>query len=989
MEYPDIMKLFLTTLMVCISTISYALPVTDEALNTAPLSLAIESSLLELEASNQATLPQEKPPQKIDNTTIPEEALIQKSFSEQNITGYACNISHTPSESTKWSILLYNFDNTDDSGTVVFSTNKNRKIQSVACTPDGEKVVFSFQESTQGDSEIYSLNTATKDVVKLTDNATDDVDVSMSKDGLVMAWQKRLTDDRQAITIRTYDKNSTSFTEKSLASAYPFVQPSLSANGDWLALVQMRTNNFLALRYDIMNSTFQTIHSIPRRKRLYHPSLSADGNIYGWVENKNQSRYVVKNILKNTETRLITGIEGIEHPFISQDGKRVIYSVGEQTLIKNIDSGVTEEVATANRFLGSYWLGDFKITGIEEIGSWGNNVYSKTEKVIVRENYAYIVEATTVTSVKKLFILDISDPSTIKTLGTLELPGLTPGYKFSVSNTMAYAFDHNIFVTIDISDPTKPLILKSHKNVSSYGNNYRWSYGLVFPEGDGLSYGWENTKFLMKLSDNGDLDFSHEIDLGMIIYSVDVSGSYAYAVGSGAFQIIDISDPTNMKVIKNHPTSSFVGKQIKISNGYAYTISEDNEILVFDVKDPLNPNIVRNNGFTKLTGLQDASINIFNNYVFLQNEEGMYILDISNPLSINLIGQYQASSLGEISIKGNFIYAADKKQGLLVLDYSDLENISLVSSFHISLIHYLYSNVTESGTTGVTTIGKYAYVTDDYHGLVILDISNPADPELVGLYEYLESHNIVAHENYIYVASRSGLQVIDISNPSSPIQSGSYLISAKTGMSTNSKIKFYDGYIYAHGLKIFNVNTKVVVPYTARFSNYPYHDFVVSADKVYLSHSAFNADDMGKFYIYEKDCCEHLWATFRVEKTGGSLNSMSIDPSNNLYTLDTANSFYSEYVNRLLVTNVSDPANPLVIAEFDSIDSTSNSMTIEGDFAYITDQYGLLVLDISNPAAPSVATSIDLDGEALSTTIHRQYIYMADGKKGLRVLKAH
>lgn len=291
------------------------------------------------------------------------------------LSGHACNISQTPSETNKWSIHLYDFGNSQDTGRVVFSTNKNRKIQSVACTSDGKEMIFSFQETTQGDFEIYTLDLETNDLNKLTDNDTDDVDVSISQDGRVVAWQKRLADDRQAITIRTYDGSGDSFTEKSLASANPFVQPSLSGNGKWLALVQMRKSNFLALRYDIENNTYKTIHSIPRRKRLYHPSVSSDGNIFGWVENKKQTRYLVKNISENTTDKLIIGSPGIEHPYISEDGEWVTYSVGQQALLKNIETGATEEIALSDRFLGSYWMGGPKLTGSWQMAGEGPVIF--------------------------------------------------------------------------------------------------------------------------------------------------------------------------------------------------------------------------------------------------------------------------------------------------------------------------------------------------------------------------------------------------------------------------------------------------------------------------------------------------------------------------------------------------------------------------------------------------------------------------------------
>ncbi|WP_022951772.1 TolB family protein [Leucothrix mucor] len=357
------MKLPLLVSLLVLASTSHAAVFTEDSLDSAQFSLAKKPVSVELDISEKDSMVAEA-----TEKVAAKGMLAQKTFADSSIKGYACNISHTPSEANKWSIILYNFSDPSDDGEVVFSTNKNRKIQSVACLPNGEKLIFSYQESVRGDTEIYSLDLTTNEVLRLTDNDTDDSDVTISQDGKVLAWQNRLADGRQAITVRTYNDNGSEFTEKSLASANPFVQPSLSANGRWLALVQLRTNTFLALRYDLMNSAFKTIYSIPRRKRLFNPSISDDGNIYSWVENKALSRYVVKNISENTVTRLITGVEGIEHPFLSQSGESVIYSIGGQTLIKNIRTGITEEVAFAERYVGSYWMGEPEPPKLS--GSW-------------------------------------------------------------------------------------------------------------------------------------------------------------------------------------------------------------------------------------------------------------------------------------------------------------------------------------------------------------------------------------------------------------------------------------------------------------------------------------------------------------------------------------------------------------------------------------------------------------------------------------------
>lgn len=279
--------------------------------------------------------------------------------------GFACNIVHNPEATLRWSIQMYHLDTAPTQPYTIFGVTKNRKIQSVACTPDGSLALFSVRETQTGDYEVYAILPFTLEIVQLTDNETDDVDVTISADGLTMAWQERLTDGRQAIVIRTYNENWNGFTQRSLASANPFVQPALSANGDWLALVQLRKSNFLALLYNLDSKNFTTIKSIVRRKKLFTPSVSNDGTIYGWLENNSQGRYVVKNLNTGESVRALFNPEGIAHPVISPNGQWIVYSLNNENsrriFMTHLETGINrvigKELASPSRYLGTNWQG--------------------------------------------------------------------------------------------------------------------------------------------------------------------------------------------------------------------------------------------------------------------------------------------------------------------------------------------------------------------------------------------------------------------------------------------------------------------------------------------------------------------------------------------------------------------------------------------------------------------------------------------------------
>lgn len=283
------------------------------------------------------------------------------------IVSFACNVINDPNSSTRrWGINQYNLRNLADAVALpVYSMSKNRKIQSVACDPSGGNILFSMKDSLGGDFEIYELDVITSNITQLTDNDTDDVDVTRSQDRQTIAWQMRLADNRQAIALRRMDEATGQYTVKTMASASPFVQPSLSPNGQWLTFVQLRDNFFTVMRYDIANNKYKEVKSIARRKKLYHPSISDDGNKVGWSERLSQIRYRVKNLTENTTVDAVTNVNGVEHAVLSGDGKSVFYSVNSndsaETYLTTLDTqdtvAIGEALTSPARYLSSSWVG--------------------------------------------------------------------------------------------------------------------------------------------------------------------------------------------------------------------------------------------------------------------------------------------------------------------------------------------------------------------------------------------------------------------------------------------------------------------------------------------------------------------------------------------------------------------------------------------------------------------------------------------------------
>ena len=167
-----------------------------------------------------------------------------------------------------------------------------------------------------------------------------------------------------------------------------------------------------------------------------------------------------------------------------------------------------------------------------------------------------------------------------------------------------------------------------------------------------------------------------------------------------------------------------------------------------------------------LVGSFNSSANAYdvfvkNNYVYVANKsEGLKIFDVSDPSNPFETGRFNTTEGFALAVfvSGNYAYLANGVGGLLILDVSNPYHPDTLVRFN-----------TSGQSKDVFVSGDYAYVADDNNGLQIIDISDPAHPGSVASYRTNGSANgIYVSGNYAYIANWTGLQIVDISDPHHP-----------------------------------------------------------------------------------------------------------------------------------------------------------------------------------------------------------------------------
>ncbi len=380
------------------------------------------------------------------------------------------------------------------------------------------------------------------------------------------------------------------------------------------------------------------------------------------------------------------------------------------------------------------------------------------------------------------------------------------------------------------------------------------------------------------------------------------------------------------------------------------------------------------------------TISVSGNYAFLGDGPKIDILDISNPSSPMLVGQYVVPAglfVADVYATGGRIYVATGKMVvgyatlLIVVDVTDPSNPVEMGS------HSMFGNA-----HGVFVSGRYAYIASrsplpggggipGSSGLRIVDISNPSSPIEVGFWPSVgQVYCVYVAGSYAFVGgdhyptSTTGtLRIIDISDPSNPVEVGFRDVPAQvsgiTVVGSHAYLASYNA-----GLRIIDVeNPNDPVEIGSLLLGIA-SDVSVDGNLAYVSN-----DTGGLLIIDVTDNANPIEAGFYL--TGARAYSAAIFDGH-AYVADESG---------LRVVDVSNPSSPIGIGAF-STPGAPQDVFVVGDKAYTASGgAGLHVIDVSEPRLPKEIAFLDVPGDMLRDVfLSGNYAYTIAGGGWLRVI---
>ncbi len=264
------------------------------------------------------------------------------------------------------------------------------------------------------------------------------------------------------------------------------------------------------------------------------------------------------------------------------------------------------------------------------------------------------------------------------------------------------------------------------------------------------------------------------------VSKLEVSGSMAYVIDSGALAVMDIHDPLTPTRVGAYDQLHDVSL-VKISDQVAYVVDSGKVLHLLDVSSPITP--VALGVYTSSTPTSISSLAVESQTVYLAEwKNGLSILDVSNPVTPTQVSTYSLDAR-DVAVANGLAYVL-AGNGLHIIDVRQPLTPTLVVSYPIATddLWTWVGNVRVSDNKAfVTTHQRYwcGWTLWSCTGstLTILDVSDPTEPAPIGSYvsPYPGIGDFLVKGNLIYLSNGFlGLKVLNASNPQYITEAGSF-----------------------------------------------------------------------------------------------------------------------------------------------------------------------------------------------------------------------
>ncbi len=399
-----------------------------------------------------------------------------------------------------------------------------------------------------------------------------------------------------------------------------------------------------------------------------------------------------------------------------------------------------------------------------------------------------------------------------------------------------------------------------------------------------------------------------------------------------------------------------------IDGDYAY-VTNDEGLHIVNITDPTDPNIIG----LYVTPDIAQSIFVSGTYAFIADHSGdaystnFLILDIVDPTNPTSIGNCSTFGIArDVAVKGNYAYVANDNSGLCIVDITNP-----ASPIRVDWID------TPGTSLKLEIKGNNTYVADGSNGLVIVNITDPLNPSVKATFNSGISYavSVFLEDNYAYIVDRNnGIIIVNVSDPSTPIFAGSWI---KSGVS--------DDFVHENFLYVTDITDGLSVL-----------DLTDPSNPIFINTLTLSgvAQEIIIDDIYAYIACQS--GGFQIVKVIDIIPTLldSYDTPDNSWSVDVSGdyAYVADESGGLQIVDISNPLDATFVGNYTTPDD-ARDIIISGNYAYIAaGDAGLQILDISDPTTPAFVGYYDTPSLATALAISGNLIYVADGAGGLVII---
>ncbi|MBU0519347.1 T9SS type A sorting domain-containing protein [bacterium] len=532
---------------------------------------------------------------------------------------------------------------------------------------------------------------------------------------------------------------------------------------------------------------------------------------------------------------------------------------------------------------------------------------------------------------------------------------------------------------LDVSDPENPQIAASdsYSGGSAFRLDAEGGLLLVSVKGHGLK--------IYDTSDPLSMTIAGEYVTTETINDMDILGDLLLLLSqSSGLLIFDISDPGNLVQLSQTSISGSRYSLAVTSDSLLTIASGTTGLHIYSIADPSAPRLMDTVTLDQ-KGFHDVVCNDTHAYaVYRQvmiNSGGFAVVDLSDPPNFEILAQPTAFGVDPfpdngLFLTGDTLFFAATQGGFGVWDISDPENPSRYGGWGGA---WLPGNLAR-WSTRCTAGGGNAYnispdrlLTATKNEACVFDISDLTDPTPIGFHDPPDwVHGAVGDGDFAYVASSNdGLLVVDISDPENP-----EIVGGENQLFVNlsaTSVLYEDSYAYVSGgwttLKIFDVSDPADPTVVSTFEEgcATYSDMVKQDDLVLVTGHGVPPSPPGWLTLLDV-------ADVQNPSYTGFLNLGA-----GVYGVDVSGLLaFIAYVDGLGIIDISNPSNPILMNSRPT-GGTAQDVVVRDDLAYVADPVnGIIIMDVSDPYSINPLASLQTPGYPYEIALSGDSLYIAD-----------